>query len=87
MGGLTMDKQGKVKPWSPKISNHEDWLKTKKGRLVELLNDIKYPDNPFHAASGIDNLAAALSLLSKGTQYESEVKEIIEMSHPEFYKP
>ena len=73
-------------------STHSEWLvkynKTKKGRIFNLLHDIK-SDISHHnlrsSESKMQHLSAALFIITNNTQYEDDINEIIQILCPSFF--
>ena len=77
-----------------KASNHEEWsakfAKSKRGRLVTLLDEVKecsevYRKN-YAGYNKLSYLASSTWLMAKDTLYEDDARQLIELIYPDFFK-
>lgn len=71
--------------------NHDNWLKkfkrTKKGKIFELLHELRSAKSEYKLSKegAATYLASTLAILSRGTEKEEDVREIIEIACPEYF--
>lgn len=65
----------------------EKKFKVKKvGKIFDLVNEVKKFETVLQPYSKEDYLCAALSIITKNTRFEEDIKELVMLTNPTFYK-